>query len=402
MIKHLGTKNMTLQDINIGNKDKIAIVAVGYNRLKSMQRLFYSLNNAQYDHDDIPLVISIDCSGDTELYDYVKEFKWSHGTKYVNIQEQRLGLKNHILQCGDLTRFFRAVIILEDDIFVSEFFYRYVEQAVDFYYDEDRVGGISLYQNEVMGNLPVIYMKDGSDTYLKQAPASWGECWTDKQWNRFREWYKCFKDEEFTILDIPEHIKQWAKAWSKYYYAFLKETNRYFVFPQVSHTTCFADAGENSSASSCLGQANLLMGKPEYQFNRFDDMVRYDSYDDNEAIYNWLRMTPDELCIDFRCNKVNIKKCRYLLTPAIKNFKVIRRFAMSMRPIELNIKYGIEGQDIFLYDTFDGNANAIEKALPLTIAFYHLRSFNFGLLKNYVLSFYKDAIKRKMSFIKKK
>lgn len=384
------------------DKNKIAIVAVGYNRMASIKRLLSSLQSAKYEHEDIPLVISIDASGDKELYDYVRKFEWQHGEKYVIIQEIRLGLKKHILRCGDLTQYFRAVIILEDDIFVSEYFYRYVEQAVDFYYKEDRIGGISLYQNEMMRDFPVIYMKDGSDTYLKQAPASWGECWTDRQWSMFRDWYDTFDEERFQGLDFPEYIKKWTKAWSKYYYAYLLETERYFVFPHISHTTCFVDAGVHSSVSSNVGQANLLMGTPKYFFKPFEEMVRYDSYDNNEALYEWLGLSKEELCIDFRCNKINIRKCRYILTPAIRDYKVIRSFAMTMRPIELNIKYNIEGNGLFVYDTIDGNANAIEKNLPLSIAAYYLRSFNYGLLKNLVISNYKKQILRRLGLYKDK
>lgn len=391
---------MALLNVKQEDKNKIAIVTVGYNRLNSLKRLLHSLQSAKYVHGDIPLVISIDASEDEILYEYVRNFEWEHGTKYVNIQEERLGLRGHILQCGDLTRFFRAVIILEDDIFVSEYFYSYVEQAVEFYYDEDRVGGISLYQNEIMRDLPVIYMNDGSDTYLKQAPASWGECWTDRQWSQFKVWYDNFSDDRFLDIDIPEHIKNWEKAWSKYYYAYLKENSRYFVFPQVSHTTCFADAGEHSSVTTSVGQANLIMGTHNYFFRPFDEMVRYDSYNNNEAIYEWLGLLQDELCIDFCCNNINIRKCRYLLTPAIKKCKVIKSFAMTMRPVELNIKYGIEGNDLFLYDTIDGNMNAIEKRRPLSLAYYYLRSFDMGLLRDYVFLHLKQSIKRRLKLIK--
>jgi len=53
-----------------GNQDKIAVVVVGYNRLKSIQRLLDSLLKAEYISQDVPLVISIDGSGDTALYDF--------------------------------------------------------------------------------------------------------------------------------------------------------------------------------------------------------------------------------------------------------------------------------------------------------------------------------------------
>ena len=136
-------------DLNVEYKDKIAVVAVGYNRINSMKRLLNSLQNAKYPNNDIPLVISIDCSGDERLYEYVEQFPWEHGPKFVNIKKERLGLKNHILQCGDLTKYFKAIILLEDDIFVSEFFYDYAVKVVNFYYEDSRIGGISLYQIEV-------------------------------------------------------------------------------------------------------------------------------------------------------------------------------------------------------------------------------------------------------------
>lgn len=378
------------------NKSKIAIVAVGYNRIRSMRRLLSSLTNAKYDHADIPLVISIDRSGDEELYKFVSEFEWIYGDKYVNIQDERLGLKNHIIQCGDLTQYFRAVVILEDDIFVSEYFYHYVEAAVDFYYDEDRIGGISLYQNEMDGSIPIYFMNDGSDTYLKMGAASWGECWTDLQWEEFKKWYSHFTDDRFQDMDIPEKIKNWKKAWSKYYKAYLVETGRYFVFPQISHTTCFGDAGEHSSNFSNMGQVNLLCGKPNYFFKKFDQMVRYDMYGTNESVFEWIGLSKSDLCVDFRCDKINIRKCRYILTPAILPYKVIKSFGLNMRPIELNVKYNIDGKDLFLYDTITGEGNAVGVGNPKNISNYYLRGYNYRYAASYVLSNYFAAIKKKM------
>ena len=382
------------------NKEKIAIVVVGYNRIDSMRRLLDSLSNSQYEHADIPLIISIDCSGDKALYDFVRQFEWTHGPKYVNIQEERLGLRKHILQCGGFTKYFKAVILLEDDIFVSEYFYQYVEKAVDFYYDEDRIGGISLYQNEMGTSYPVMFMNDGSSTYLKQGPASWGECWTDRQWAKFKEWYSVFSDERFKEIDMPEYVKKWPKAWSKYYMAYLVETSRYFVFPFISHTTCFGDDGEHATSFSNLGQVNLLCGKPFYFFKPFGEMIRYDSYGTNELVYKWLGLLPEELCVDFKCNKINLNHCRFLLTPAVLPLKVIRSYGLKMRPMELNIKYCIPGNELFLYDTIDGRANAVTVGNPATISNYYLRGYNVRSAAKYVLRYYLNSIKHKLGLFK--
>ena len=72
------------------NKGRVAIVAVGYNRLNSITRLLDSLTKASYDCENVPLIISIDASGNQELYDKVNKFEWPYGDLYVNIQSESL------------------------------------------------------------------------------------------------------------------------------------------------------------------------------------------------------------------------------------------------------------------------------------------------------------------------
>ena len=92
------------------DKSKVAIVVVGYNRLHGLKRLLENLNSCNYPDYDVPLIISIDASGNEEVYNLAKKFNWNHGTKYVNIERERLGLKKHILQCGSLTRFLKLLL----------------------------------------------------------------------------------------------------------------------------------------------------------------------------------------------------------------------------------------------------------------------------------------------------
>ena len=129
-----------MMNISIEDREKVAVVVVGYNRLKPIQRLFSSLLRADYGTKEVPLVISIDCSNDETLYEYVRNIVWPYGNKYLNIEEKRLGLKKHILQCGDLTCYFEAIILLEDDIFVGEYFYEYTLKVIDYYKNDDRIG----------------------------------------------------------------------------------------------------------------------------------------------------------------------------------------------------------------------------------------------------------------------
>lgn len=378
-------------------KKDIAIVVVGYNRIESMARLLDSLLRAKFQHS-VPLFISIDCSGDQKLYDYVREFQWPYGDKLVNIQDERLGLKNHILQCGDLTEYFKAVVILEDDIFVSEYFYPYVEQAVDYYYNDDRIACISLYRNEVQGlvMLPTLSVQDGCDAFLKQSVASWGQCWTDRMWKSFRDWYDNADRENFDDVDMPAEIKSWGKAWSKYYISYEIQNEKYCLFPSVSHTTCFCEAGENGQFSTSIGQVTLLSGLKQYNFRPFDEMTIYDVYGNNIALYKWLNLDNSDLCINLYGYRGNVNNSRYILSPYEMPYYKVRSFAMSLRPIELNIKYDIKGEEIHLYDTNQPISKKQITKMPLSFAYYYLRFFNIRLLRRYVINYYILAIKRKL------
>ena len=58
---------------------KIALVVVGYNRPDSIRRILKSLAEAQYDYENIQLVVSIDHSGNEEVVQAAEDFEWKYG-----------------------------------------------------------------------------------------------------------------------------------------------------------------------------------------------------------------------------------------------------------------------------------------------------------------------------------
>ena len=153
------------------HQNDLAIVVVGFNRLRGLQRLLGSLEKATYNDNSVPLVIGIDASGNQDVYDFVRSYQWKYGPKYVNIESERLGLKNHIFQCGRLSEFFKGVIILEDDLFVSSDFYRYSLATLEKYGNDHNISGIALYSEGLNGyvNIPFIPLSNGSDVYAFQS-----------------------------------------------------------------------------------------------------------------------------------------------------------------------------------------------------------------------------------------
>jgi hypothetical protein len=169
-----------------------AIVVVAYNRPKSLERILHSIQQAHFSNNSVPLIISIDKSGSDDVFEVARNFQWKHGVKKIIQHPQNLGLKEHILSCGDLTETYDEIILLEDDLFVSPYFYEYATKALGFYSNEEKIGGISLYSYDMAENgfYPFYPVNDNSDVYFVQIAASWGQAWNKKQWGDFRRWFE--------------------------------------------------------------------------------------------------------------------------------------------------------------------------------------------------------------------
>ena len=116
-----------------------AIVAVGFNRLECTRRLCYALENAYYENE-VTLILSFDyCENNDKILRFAENFNWSHGEKIVRVFETHQGLKQHVIQCADYSMKYGAVIIFEDDILPSPYFYAYIKKAIGFYRDDPRV-----------------------------------------------------------------------------------------------------------------------------------------------------------------------------------------------------------------------------------------------------------------------
>lgn len=380
------------------SKDKVAIVVVGYNKPGGLRRLLNSLNNAVYKEIDIPLVISIDASGNQDVYSIAEKFVWKHGIKYVNIEKERLGLKSHIFQCASLTKYFKGVIILEDDIFVSPFFYQFAVESLDYYGNDEKIAGIALYNEEINGyvGLPFQPVYNGGDTYAWQTVCSWGEVWNERMWNSFSKWLSGW-NEDFSSIDMMQRIKNWTRAWSKYYYAYMISTDRFFVYPYRALTTNFNDkGGEHGGGDSSIVQVSLLQGEMAYRFQPFNELVKYDVYGHNLDIPQWLGINTEDVTIDFYGLKDKYEG-RYVLSSSNLPYKIKRGYALSMRPWELNIKYRIEGNDFFLYDKENSDTSIPPKRFFIpSMASYYLRGFNVRLLVRYVFNLYIKKVKKKI------
>jgi len=343
----------------MNHKPEVPIVVAAYNRPQSLLRILGSLNNASYSKR-VRLIISIDKSDSNQVVELAQQFNWKHGEKEIIVHTENLGLRNHVLACGDLTQQYDAIIMLEDDLFVSPGFYEYTLQAIDFYKSDKKISGISLYAhtyNET-AHLPFIPLADDSDVFFMQLPSSWGQCWTKEQWAGFRKWYKLNNKIELTPeIGIPANVANWPKSsWKKYFIWYMIEAEKYFVYPRYSLSTNCGDPGVHFHKKLLFQQVPLLSGIRDFRFKQL-------SY--SYAVYDaCCEILPETLNL-FSPNLTNYKytvdlygmktrheiKTKYLLTSK-KCSSHLLSFARELKPIESNIIFELGGNDIFL-TTFD-------------------------------------------------
>ena len=333
----------------------IGILVIAYNRVESLKRLLYSLNYSHYERNDISLIISIDKGDNREVVAYANSFEWLHGLKKIIMHKENLGLRKHVLLCGSYLEEYDALIVLEDDIFVAPSFFLFAQSAVDYYHSDPKIAGISLYSFSLnyQTNMPFIPEKKDADVYFMSCAQSWGQVWLKNQWKEFMKWYDEHEKDPWNEAKLPKVICNWPKSsWLKYHTRYCIEKEKYFVYPYISYTTNFSDEGTHSKGLNTAYQVPLQQGLLSiFKFVILDNKaVIYDGYFERVGLGYYLNISEDNLCVNFYDEK-QINGYRYLLSSRKLPYEVVKSFALSLKPYELNIYYDIFGEDLFLYDT---------------------------------------------------
>ncbi|WP_152525356.1 glycosyltransferase family A protein [Marinobacter sp. EN3] len=328
-----------------------AIVVVAFSRPHALKRALAALNEACY-RSNVKLIISIDGGASTEVVFIAKEFTFDHGEKYVFEHKENMGLRAHILKCGDLSETEGSVIIIEDDIVVDKFFHIYAQSALAFYSNDQAIAGISLYApeyNEYAG-LPFTPLKSEYDTYFMKVPCSWGQAWSADQWARFRTWLRDIDDSELLLSkELPSYVKAWGNSsWKKYFALYLVQCNKKIVYPYVSHSTNVSDEGgfHNKSGSNIV-QVSLPLQNRGYRDYKFDpnndSSIVYDSFMENcsDFVFDKVKSVSGvkgSLCFDFYGLKGAelLSEFDYCVTSK-KTRASILAYKADYRPVENNV-----------------------------------------------------------------
>jgi hypothetical protein len=342
-----------------------AVVIAAHNRPDTLMRLLACIERARYPAD-VPLIISIDPGGsrEREVYEAAQGYAWPHGEKHVTLHKQHLGLVEHVYFTAGLSEKYGAVIRLEDDYYVSPMYYEYTSQALEYYRDDQRIAGISLYSVWFNGytHEPFTPYLDAGDVYFMQSPWSQGQAFTANQWRIYTDW-RISADRRLTPGD-PIHevyLRFAADDWFPMKTKYLAETGRFYAFPRESLCTNFGDAGTHFDQASNYFQVPLQTLRREFRFQPLDEAVAvYDSF--HEMLPDRLNRLDNTLAsYDYEVDLSGVRSAAKIRRPYVLTTKPcrdpIRTFGCVMHPREANIAAGVPGTDIALCRASDVQHN---------------------------------------------
>ena len=374
-------------------KQMPAIVAIGYNRADTLERLLKSIVAADYPEGEIPLIISIDYHPDNQpVIDVANSIHWEHGPKIVKTHPQRMGLRPHVLECGNYSLTYGCAIILEDDLFVSRDFYHYTLAAQEYYADCSQVAGVALYSC-VLNKLcvhPFVPQASPWDNYFAGISISWGQSWTAKQWQAFMEWYHAHPVLK-EVPGLPKYIYRMPEtSWAKFFAAYMALQKKYYVCGYFSRSTCFAEVGQHTKKKEIRYQTHLMQGVPDqYRFAPLDKGCKYDAYMESTELQPYLDTYTGGKPVRIAIHGEHLEgEEQYLLTMEPLPYKIVADFAYEMMPPEMNIIQGLSGNSIHLYDLsipakLPENRFVAEQHDLCTLSVKHLLKYcSFRILRN--------------------
>jgi len=178
--------------------DLAPITLFVYKRVEHARKTIESLKSNFLAKDSELYIFSDDAENEDTQHqvNQVREYiKTIDGFKKIIIieREQNLGLANSIISgVTDIINNHGKIIVLEDDMITSLYFLKYMNDALEFYKDNDNVISIHGYIYPVKKELPETYFIKGAD------------CWG---WATWKRGWKLFNPDSNALLEQIQNKK---------------------------------------------------------------------------------------------------------------------------------------------------------------------------------------------------
>jgi hypothetical protein len=187
---------------------------------------------------------------------------------------------------------------------------------------------------------------DGYDNYYMRLPSSWGQIWTRSQWHEFRSWLPEYDENESEFNELlPPNVKNWPQtSWKKCFQNYLIIRNKLVLYPRISLTTNFMDAGTHHKVPAFFLQSPPLTYKideygfstPEASNSIYDKFCERGDKHFKEALQKEFGI--DDVIVDLYGTKnLDMSPGRFAFTSQEIDNEVKVHFSQGLRPHELNL-----------------------------------------------------------------
>lgn len=208
------------------------LIVMTMNRKLSLERLLKSLVDAQYDGDVVDLHIWIDlkednAAPDQSILQVCRMVPWIHGQKITHIHPKKAGLRGQWLDTWRLSisdeeklKKMPILVLLEDDIEVSPFFWRWLKLGHQAYANRSDIAGLSLgrlnHCPKFCPNLNGGNVTDNSN-FLHPWVGTTGFSPTTKHWENFTNWAREYQKREAVEKPYVPGMRptEWYKQFEK-------------------------------------------------------------------------------------------------------------------------------------------------------------------------------------------
>lgn len=202
----------------------LRIIAIVYNRAKSLQRLLKSINEAEYGTDSVKLEVwidrSVDGNFDLTTFDVADSFNFSHGQYSVYVHSKHVGIYGQWLTTWKpKINSSEIAVILEDDLTVSPHFYKYLKLVHKKYDNIEEINGYALQGSSIkhyVHDTSVLVGPKDSHVFLYPVLGTWGFSPCTKNWIKFIDWFPQAHNDQNFVPIIPDNIvSSWYKEFMR-------------------------------------------------------------------------------------------------------------------------------------------------------------------------------------------
>ena len=250
----------------------IVICICAYNRIKAFSHTLNQLAETKFPENiKIDLKVYLDYASEENIRlhnEVFRHYHWDIGVKNIVINNSKKGLKNQIEYIFDDNTSSDWIVLFEDDMIISPYWYEYVTSILPKVSENDSILGVSLYsyrRSEV--TYEPIHL-EGNRSYTMCLPSSWGCVLNARHWKQYR------LASGYEKVPLPKRIKSWDKnrSWKRQLIKYMVRDKKLFVYPSSSYVT---PSGENGS--NVASNKNFFV-TPISNSSCFDDNDGFDLY----------------------------------------------------------------------------------------------------------------------------